>query len=200
MLLARALAALVLASVVGSGAGARAGARPGADPETHTREASTEADEYRVKAAFLYHFVYYTTWPPKSFADDAAPIVLLIVGEDPFGPVLDATFEGKKLHDREVVVRRVEEVPKEVEAHVVFVGDATDEERAALLDLCRERPVLLVGEHEGFAEDGARCNFYLEDEKVRFEVNVGEAQECGLALSSQLLKLARIVETKEERR
>jgi hypothetical protein len=71
-----------------------------ASPMSFTADPATSADEhpeYRIKAAFLYNFIRYTTWPDTAFEDKKAQIEVLLVGEDPFGSVLEKTFKGKKL-------------------------------------------------------------------------------------------------------
>ena len=102
-------------------------------------------DEYKVKAAFLYHFIRYTTWLAEAFEDERAPILVLVVGEDPFGSRLRAALVDKVVAGRPIQVLHSPEVPPQIGAHVVFAGylGKTDTERP--LGLCRGRPVLLLG-------------------------------------------------------
>jgi hypothetical protein len=164
--------------------------------ESNTGE--TREAEYRVKAAFLYHFLGYTTWPQDCFEGPEAPITVLVVGEDPFGPHLRAALEDKVVGGRGIKVLHSPEVPPQIGAQLVFAGRLSKPEVERLLGLCRGKPVLLFGERPGFADAGAQGNFYLEDGKVRFEVNVEALTASRLELSSQLLKLARIVRTAKE--
>jgi len=160
---------------------------------------SALSTEYEVKAAFLYKFVMFTEWPKKAFADAKAPIVVQVIGKDPFSGRLAKTFKGKKQRGRSFVVRHSLHVPETTAAHVVFAGGMSEENRAKLVALTKKKPVLLVGDTKGFAEEGAIVNLYLEKEKVRFEINANAAKAVKLKLSSQLLKLAKIVKTKKER-
>jgi len=198
----RLLAGLLVAAYAGlAGApDARSPVGGGSGSEAEARE--SESREYGIKAAFLLNFVRYTSWPKRSFEDERSPIVLTVVGHDPFGPVLDATFKDEEVNGRRVVVRRREQVPEtaeELEGHVVFCAAHDPEDRARLLGLCAKRAVLLVGETSGFAEDGACVNFYLSDHKVRFEVNPDAAAAAALEISPAVLKLAKIVRTRKER-
>jgi len=159
-----------------------------------------EADrtkEYRVKAALIFNFIKYTTWPKAAFDKPSDPIVLLVVGEDPFGEALEKTFEGKTLHGRSIKVERSKELPKELKAHVVFAGTLDAEIIPKLIAATRDKPILLVGERAGFAAEGGYLNFYEEAGKVRFEVNQRRKADTKLELSAELLKLARVVEAKE---
>jgi len=162
-----------------------------ADDESHKKE-------LRVKAAFLHHFMKFTTWPKESFEKKDSPLQLVIVGDDPFGDVLDDTFEDKVIGGRSVTITRMEEVPEELEAHVVFTSGLGEEELDTLFELLGDKATLLVGDQTDFAIQGGHCNFYRNDSRVAFEINPERAKACGLSISSELLKLARIVPKKGE--
>jgi hypothetical protein len=171
------------------------GGRPAVALEA--RPSEVVEDEYKVKAAFLYHFIRYTTWPDGCFEDEGSPIVVLVVGDDPFGSHLKVALDDKRVSGRKIVVRHSAEVPAAAGAHLIFEGRLGKPERDRLLALCKGRPVLLFGERPGFAAAGAQGNFYLEDAKVRFEINVDAVKASGLEISSQLLKLARRIHDAE---
>lgn len=189
----RALTTLLLAGGFLSGVAMTA---PAGEPSGSDATLSETEVEYRVKAAFLYHFVQYTSWPEEAFDEEDDPIVLAVVGPDPFRNILDDTIAGKKVGGRPIVIQRLDDASRVVEAHVAFTSGDSRTERA-LLERTRERPVLLVGDRDGFAKLGAQAGFYLADGKVRFAVNVRALERSRLRMSSELLKLARIVDGKE---
>lgn len=159
--------------------------------------------EYEVKAAYLLNFLKLTNWPEGSFEDREdrlAPIELFVIGKDPFGPVLDATFEGQEAQGRTVGIRRLASLPKgsaPLPGHVVFTSLERERDRKELIAKAAGQPILVVGEAEDFAEQGGDVNFYLEGKHVRFEVNVDALDSSDLRLSPDILKLARIVRTKK---
>ncbi|MCA8981342.1 MAG: YfiR family protein [Planctomycetes bacterium] len=155
-------------------------------------------DEYKVKAAFLYNFIRFTKWPDDALGDKEDPIRILVVGEDRFGDHLTSTFKDKVLHERKVVIQFTKEVPKTIEAHLVFASAISSKDEEKLIERCSAKPILLIGDHTGFAARGACANFYLHDDKVRFQVNTDELKRRGLTMSAQILKLAEIVKTKKE--
>lgn len=180
-----------------------AGSEPGtgvvyaANPRIETYR--TDRDEYSMKAAFLVHFVYYTEWPKDAFKHKDDPILVTVVGRDPFGTKLEDTFEGRELHGRRLEVKRIAALPEKLplETHVAFCALRSAKERKAFLEAMHGRPVLTVGEFEDFAADGAAINFYLEKLKVRFEINRKPFERGELKVSSELLKLARLVEERK---
>ena len=155
--------------------------------------APAQSTEYKVKAAFLYNFAKLTTWPKGSFGSENDPIVVTVVGDDPFGKILEAVLGGKKVGKRPLKLERVSDPAKLGKAHIVYMGKLGQRDRAALLKTLRKRNVLTIGERSDFTKTGGVCRFYSEKGKLRFEVNVDAVGRAQLDLSSQLLKLARIV-------
>lgn len=79
------------------------------------------------------------------------------------------------------------------ECSVLFISASDSGNLSQILEGIKGAPVLTVGDTEGYAGRGVVVNFFLEDNKVRFEINVEASRLAGLTISSQLLKLARIV-------
>lgn len=169
------------------------GSTSGSPDSTTATESADREQEYKVKAAYLFHFISYTTWPRSSFERRDSPIVVMVVGGDPFGKRLDQALGDKKIDGRRVVVQRSRSVPREIDAHVVFEGSLARKDRAELLKRCASKSILLCGERSGYAKDGAHCNFFMDGPNVRFEINVDALERSKLEMSSELLKLAKIV-------
>jgi hypothetical protein len=152
--------------------------------------------EYRIKAVFLFNFVQFVEWPSNAFADARAPLVICIVGENPFGDALDQTIEGEMIDQRKLIVRHTGESENLHTCHLLFVSRS---EKAHLGDVLRavghSAPVLTVSDIEGFVAGGGMIGFFLERNRVRFEIDPSRAQRHGLKLSSQLLGLGRIRES-----
>jgi hypothetical protein len=148
--------------------------------------------EYRLKAAFLYNFGKFIEWPAAAFPDSGAALVLGILGRDPFGADIDAMVQDRRLHARPLVVRRYEDLDELGPCHILFTTWLDPKLLTALFERLGEAHVLTVGESAQFTALGGVIRFYLEDQKVRFEINTVAAGRAGLAVSSRLLGLARI--------
>lgn len=147
-----------------------------------------------LEAAFLYQFTKFVTWPAESFASPGAPIRIAVAGDDPFGDLLESVVDGKKVGGRPFEVLRLRSPEDLDRCHVLFVCEHVETE---YLDSEKtiERPGLLtVGETARFTREGGMIRFFLEERKLRFEVNPAAAARSGLQIGSQMLKLARIVE------
>jgi uncharacterized protein DUF4154 len=148
--------------------------------------------EYEVKAAFLYNFARFIEWPLDAPGEERT-FVVTVLGRDPFGRALDDTLRGKKIDDKPVVVRRVLRSDEVGRSHIVFISDSESDRLPAILKSLEAAPVLTVGEMNQFAERGGVIRFKVDQERIRLEINVAAAQRSRLRISSQLLKLARIV-------
>ena len=148
------------------------------------------ATEYEVKAAYLYYLATFIEWPDGAFAAPDEPFTVCVLGEDPFGPVLDATLAGKSVHARRLAVRRLASLPADGRCHLLFISSSEQERLPRILDGLPDAGVLTVGEMRRFVERGGHVVLRLEERRVRFSLNAEAAQRAGLRISAQLLKLA----------
>jgi hypothetical protein len=163
----------------------------GAQPEPAPTPPSPS--EYEVKAAFLYNFARFVEWPAAALHDPGAPFVIAILGRDPFGSILDETVAGKTVAGRPIEVHRVPRVDDCRNAQIVYVSPSEHLNTAAILKALERPGVLTVGDTDGFAQQGGAINFTVQARRVRFEINPSVAEQAGLKMSSQLLKLATLV-------
>src|ERR1700704_2824966 len=158
---------------------------------------SSDSSEYLIKAGFIYNFAKFVEWPTTAFAQPDSPIVIGILGIDPFGPLIDRIVENKKIGARGFVVKRLKwggDLKELKECKILFVGASERAHIDELMQIVKTLPILTVGETPGFAERGGVIRFVLEDNRVRFEINVDAAHEADLTISSRLLTLARIIQ------
>jgi hypothetical protein len=151
--------------------------------------------EYQVKAAYLYNFTKFTDWPASAFASSNAPIVIGIVGENPFGNTLDEIVKGEVVRDHPLVVKHLRAGDDLQGCQVLFICRSEKDRMALLLQKLKGQPVLTVSDAGDFAEQGGMVCFVLANETVKLEINQAVAEESSLQISSKLLKLAHIVKS-----
>lgn len=171
--------------------------------------------EYQIKAAFLYNFIKFVDWPKEAMPDSNEPITIGIIGKDPFGNAFEPV-KDKDVREKKVVVKRFksiadlkklgesgkDELNRQIEAvkkcHLLFVCSSEKEYLKDIVNTVKDRPVLTVGDTEEFLQSGGIISFVMEDQKVRFEVNLVAAKCANLKIRSQLLRLAkRVIEEKD---
>jgi hypothetical protein len=161
--------------------------------------AQAPSREYALKAAFLFNFIKFVRWPETAFETPGEPLSLCILGEDPFGDALKSLVD-KEVHNRPLAVHTRAAAGSPSACQVVFISREESPDLASVLSQMAGKPVLTVGETPGFAEKGGVINFFTQDQKLRFEINMDAARNAGLEISSNLLKLARIVQTTHRRK
>ena len=146
--------------------------------------------EYLIKAAYLYNFALFVGWPADAFSTPDAPIVIGIVGADPFDQALDRTVQNKRINRRPIVVRRLNWGSDLRQCHMLFISASEAAKAADMPARLEGLPILVVGESSDFARRGGTINFTLDDNKIRFEVNLDAAKKSRLDISAKLLNVA----------
>jgi hypothetical protein len=144
-----------------------------------------------VRAAYVYNFARFVTWPSDSPLALAPDFTLGVLGDDPLADALEAVVRGKRLAGRPLAVRRFGAAEDVVPCPVLYVGRVQSGDLRPLLEALRGWPVLTVGDAAGFASRGGVIGLYPEEARIRFEVRRAAAGAAGLRVSSKLLRLSR---------
>lgn len=148
--------------------------------------------EYEIKAAYLYNFIRYIDWPADNFPSAGGHITLGIVGDNPFGPAI-APLNGKQIKGDTLEVKQIMNAKDMDQCQIIFICASEKSRLPEILGALKGSKTLTVSEINGFASQGGIINFISERNKVRFEINPDAARQTGLNVSSELLKLARLV-------
>jgi hypothetical protein len=152
--------------------------------------------EYPLKALFLYNFGGYVEWPVEAFQSAEQPFVIGILGTAPLEENLVDISATKKIGGRKIVIRHFASLDAIKPCQILFIArDISPQNQRLAVEKLRNQPVLVVGETEGFAGQGGSVNFFVESNKIRFEINVDAAKRQQLKISSKLLALAKIVQS-----
>ena len=150
------------------------------------------ADEYPVKAAFLFNFAKFVEWPTDAFKGPEDPLAICVLGRDPFGSALEDVVRDKTISNRAFVVHQVSNVQQASKCQIVFVPASERKRFRSSLEELRGLSILTVGEAEDFTANGGIINFKLKDARVRIEIDSAAAERAKLRISSKLLSLAEI--------
>ena len=156
-----------------------------------TTEYRIKAAEYKIKAAFLYNFSRFVTWPEEPGKNEGK-FKLCTFGGDPFGQLLDA-LAGKSIHKSSLEINRIGSLDEVRDCQVVFISTINGGNLEYVMSSLREQPTLTVSDINGFTAHGGIIQFTLVNNKVRFNINLDAANHAGLTISSKLLSLATVV-------
>ena len=150
------------------------------------------ATEYQVKAAYLFNFAKFVDWPADSFPTADSPLLICVLGQDPFGHDFEQLISDKTVNGHRIEVAHPEGVVQARACQIVFLGLNEKQVQATLQGL-RGANILTVGDAAGFAKMGGVIGFVLDDHRVRFEINQKAAEQAHLKLSARLLTVAKAV-------
>lgn len=164
----------------------------------HSPAQPAAAREYQVKAVFLFNFAQFVEWPPSAFPDERSPLVIGVLGDDPFGPFLDEVVRGESVGGRSLVIQRYRR-PEEIgTCHILFIGNSEAARLGQIVARLQGRDVLTVSDIEGSAYAGVMIRFIAANKRIRLRINLEAARAARLVISSKLLRSAEIVESREE--
>jgi hypothetical protein len=150
----------------------------------------SQPTEYQIKAAFLFNFAKFVEWPPGAFVKETSPIVIGILGDNPFHDDLARMVRNKTIDKHPLVVQELRLPTEATNCHILFISKSERKRLPEILKNLKGAAVLTVGEMDHFTESGGMINFVLQENKVRFQINSGEAAKAGLRISSKLMNLA----------
>ena len=155
-----------------------------------SESAQTALTESQAKTSALFNFARYVEWPERAFLSREAPFVFCLAGRDSLASNL-ALLEGRTLHGRPTLVRRVLGVEELRGCHVLFISEAEERRMVPMLRALAGEPVLSVGDLPGFIESGGAIGIVLDDARIRFDISRTALDLAQLRASSNLLRLAR---------
>jgi hypothetical protein len=147
--------------------------------------------EYELKAGVLYNIIKYIEWPSDSLSNTPPTLQIGLLGQIPFAEALEV-LDGKSIQERKLVVKKLSSAQDASTCHVVFIGASEKPRLSQIIGELRQRPVLTVSEVEGFAERGGMVNLLAGQNRINMEINREVTRQSRLAVSSQLLKLAKV--------
>jgi hypothetical protein len=159
-----------------------------------TLSAQTEPSaEYKLKAVFLFNFAQFVEWPAWVFHANDTPLVIGILGDDPFGAYLDDLVSGEKIGARHLVVQRYKRAEDIKDCHILFISNSESGDLEDILASLHGRNILTVGDTDSFTRRGGMVRFVTESGKIRLRINLEAATDSGLTISSKLLRAATVV-------
>ena len=156
-------------------------------PSAVLRAQPSRPSEYQVEAAYLYNFSRFVEWPAQITSERSMPFAICVLGKDPFGAVLDVTLSGA---GNSLIAKRLSKPQDALGCRILFVGASEQDHLKEIITALGKASVLTVSDIPRFSERGGMIEFVLQGDKVRFEVNLTNATDAGLTVSSDLLKVA----------
>lgn len=152
----------------------------------------TPSREYQLKAVFLFNFTQFVDWPPASYDTEQSPLVIGILGKNPFGNYLEQTVSGEKINGHPVIVHYYENEEDAKGCHLLFLNIPESKKRKNILETLKGKSILTVSDGTDFLEQGGMIRFFTNKNKIKIQINLQASKESELTVSSKLLGVAEI--------
>lgn len=146
---------------------------------------------YQLRAVFLFNFTQFVEWPDDTFNTQHSPMVIGILGTDPFGHYLEETIAGEKINGHPLVIKRFTDASEINDCQVLFIN-LPESKRNRAIELLKGKNILTVSDDPDFMKRGGMIRFFTSQEKIKLEVNLEATKKESLVLSSKLLRLVDI--------
>ncbi|MBI9033354.1 MAG: YfiR family protein [Bacteroidales bacterium] len=150
--------------------------------------------EYLLKAGFIERFTRFIEFPDSILPSHLDSVFIIgVIGDDPFNGVLESFFQDNTIKDHIVEIKHFDNINEVKNCHLLFISYSKQEELPEIMEFILEYPIVTVGDTKNYAKEGVMINFYIEQNKMRFEINLKTVEKSGLKISHLLLKAARPV-------
>ncbi len=154
----------------------------------------SQADEYTIKGVFIEKFTRFIDWPINSkMYKTSSPVIISIIGDDQFGDKLSNIYKAIKIKNKNVIIKKISSISEIEGSDILFISKSKLNEIDDILAYTKDKPILTIGDTKDYGEKGVLINFYLIDNKIRFEINETDMSKTGLHTSYMLLNLAKII-------
>lgn len=157
-------------------------------------EAAEPSKEYQLKSVLLWRLGQFTDWPTNAFESPTSPLVIGIVGENPFGDALALAVKDETAHGRQILVQPIHQMSELKNCHILYINEPNPRALQQTLEVVGHRSILTVGDTEGFARVGGMVRFVTEHNKIKLRVNLGAVAAAHLTIDARVLRAAELVE------
>ena len=154
--------------------------------DTHT--------EHQLETAFIYQFTNYIEWPTDPSIPAGSPFIISVLGSSPLTSELEQLARAKTTQSRKIEIHPAADISRLTKSHIVVITNSDENELKTLFNKLKGRNTLVISYADGFARKGAMINFFKEGGRLRFEINRSALERQNLQISSQLLKLAKVID------
>lgn len=155
--------------------------------------AQAPSREYQLKAVFLFNFTQFVDWPANAFENAQSPLVIGVIGDNPFGAYLAQTVSGEKINGHPLTVQYYKDEEEIKSCHILFINVNETKKLEQVEETVKGKNILTVSDHPDFLKQGGMIRFVTNNNKIKLQINMEACKESKMVLSSKLLRLAEIV-------
>jgi hypothetical protein len=155
---------------------------------------NAQYNENIIKAAYIERITRFIEWPVKDKTLSADRFVLGVFGEMEFYNTLTDVFKEKLIKNHKVIVISIKGPEQLNTCNICYISEKAKPLINKFVDTANTSGVLLVSGTTDFCKEGVHINFYIEDEKLKFEINEKSITSAGFKVSYLLMQNTRIIQ------
>ncbi len=153
--------------------------------------ALTAAEEYEIKAVYLFSLGHFIRWNQEISAQD---FEICVFGKNPFGNDLDYIIhKEKQIQAHHVLFKQLSSLQDIFSCHIVFLSYSAQTQFATIFAAIKNKPILTVGDTERFIIEGGMVQFYQRKGKIRLLIDPQTIEDSGLKANSHLMGVAQSI-------
>lgn len=150
--------------------------------------------ENQIKAVFLFNFAQFVEWPQEVLPEPNSPIIIGILGKDPFGSYLEETIRGEEVNGHPLQVQRYSSVKQIKNCHILFIHPSLTPRLDNIIKVLKNKNILTVSDGSDFTKQGGMIRFATDSNKIKLQINLSAVKASDITISSKLLRLSEIVD------
>lgn len=156
-----------------------------------SQERLTKAQEYDLKAAYIYNITKFIYWESTTPGNE---FIIGVLGSSPIYEPLVEVVKTKTVNKKKIIIRQYRKVEDINNCNMLFIPEKIDISLDEILEKTTSKKILTISEQEGYGKGGSAINFVTMNDKLKFEVNIKTLESLGLKASAQFLKLTIIID------
>lgn len=149
--------------------------------------------EYEIKSVYLFKICKFTRWSRPLKPN--TPFIISVLGQTSPGSEIKIPRD-KRIQNKKIIIKKIKKLADIGNSHVLFIATSEAHRINTILSYINGKDILTIGDTKGFAQKGVIINFYVEKNRVKFEINRSAAKKSPIKLHSQLFAIATVVEDK----
>jgi len=149
--------------------------------------ASAQTSNAKMQSVFIYNFTKLVNWPA---AYQSGSFVIGVLGNSPIVAELENMAATKKAGSQTIVIEKYASVDAIKKCHILVIPETQSSKISAAIAKTGGNNTLVVSDTENGTKKGASINFVLVDSKQKFELSETNANNKGLKVGAELIKLA----------
>jgi hypothetical protein len=163
-----------------------------------SNEISAQSREYLLKAGYIEKFTHFVEWPEITNINDTTSVFsIAVIGENKFSNAIEEMFTKVKVKNKKVRISYISSINEIKDLMILFISESKKDKLDEILNYTTGKPILTIGDTKGYGKKGVIINMFIDDNYIRYEINMKALNKSGLQISSLLLNSAIIIKTDE---